>query len=120
MHYLGCDEEMRQKYMKEINESNARRDGGKRFKKHPLDVIEERFYKGKTISASKIQLEEKAKHDGEDFEIGEVVKVECVTGEKEAIVLGKSKAYPEEYDISINGYHFSVSREWLKKVEKDG
>lgn len=120
MNYLGCDEEMRQKYMREINESNAKRDGGKRFKKHPLDVIEERFYKGKTISASKTQLEEKAKHDGEDFEIGEVVKVECVTGEKEAIVLGKSKAYPEEYDISINGYHFSVSREWLKKVEKDG
>lgn len=31
MHYLGCDEEMRQKYMREINESNAKRDGGKRF-----------------------------------------------------------------------------------------
>ena len=120
MHKLGYGEEERQRVMKEINESNAKRDGGKRFKKHPLDVIEERFYKGKTISASKIQLEEKTKHDGEDFEIGEVVKVECVTGEKEAIVLGKSKAYPEEYDISINGYHFSVSREWLKKVEKDG
>lgn len=120
MNYLGCDEEMRQKYMKEINESNAKRDGGKRFKKHPLDVIEERFYKGKTFSASKTQLEEKTKHDGEDFEIGEVVKVECVTGEKEAIVLGKSKAYPEEYDISINGYHFLVSREWLKKAKKDG
>lgn len=120
MHKLGYGEKERQRVMKAINESNAKRDGGKRFKKHPLDVIEERFYKGKTISASKIQLEEKTKHDGEDFEIGEVVKVECVTGEKEAIVLGKSKAYPEEYDISINGYHFSVSREWLKKVEKDG
>ena len=118
MHKLGYGEEERQRVMKEINESNAKRDGGKRFKKHPLDVIEERFYKGKTISASKIQLEEKTKHDGEDFEIGEVVKVECVTGEKEAIVLGKSKSYPEEYDISINGYYFSVSREWLKKVEK--
>lgn len=31
MHYLGCDEKMRQEYMKEINESNAKRDGGKRF-----------------------------------------------------------------------------------------
>lgn len=120
MNYLGCDEKMRQEYMKEVNESNAKRDGGKRFKKHPLDVIEERFYKGKTISASKIQLEEKTKHDGEDFEIGEVVKVECVTGEKEAIVLGKSKAYPEEYDISINGYCFAVPRRYMKKVEKDG
>lgn len=120
MNYLGYDEEAQQRKMKEVNDDNAKRDGGKWFKKHPLDVIEERFYKGKTISASKTQLEEKTKHDGEDFEIGEVVKVECVTGEKEAIVLGKSKAYPEEYDISINGYHFSVSREWLKKVEKDG
>lgn len=120
MNYLGCDEKMRQEYMQEVNESNAKRDGGKRFKKHPLDVIEERFYKGKTISASKIKLEEKTKHDGKDFEIGEIVKVECVIGGKEAIVLGKSKAYPEEYDISINGYHFSMSREWLKKVEQDG
>lgn len=120
MNCFGYDEEARQRKMKEVNDDNAKRDGGKRFKKHPLDVIEERFYKGKTFSASKTQLEEKTKHDGEDFEIGEVVKVECVTGEKEAIVLGKSKAYPEEYDISINGYHFSVSREWLKKVEKDG
>lgn len=31
MHYFGCDEKTRQQYMKEINESNAKRDGGKRF-----------------------------------------------------------------------------------------
>ena len=116
MNYLGCDERMRQEYMKEVNESNAKRDGGKRFKKHPFDELQERICREKTFSAS--GTEEKTKHDGEDFEIGEVVKVECVTGEKEAIVLGKSKAYPEEYDISINGYHFSVSREWIKKVER--
>ena len=74
MHYLGCDEEMRQKYMKEINESNAKRDGGKRFKKHPLDVIEERFYKGKTISASKIQLEEKTKLVKEELKHWQIKK----------------------------------------------
>ena len=91
MHYFGCDEKMRQQYMKEINESNAKRDGGKRFKKHPLDVIEERFYKGKTFSASKTQLEEKTKHDEENLEIGEIVKLDCIFGEKEAIFLGKSK-----------------------------
>lgn len=118
MNYFGYDEEARQKKMKEVNDDNAKRDGGKRFKKQPLDVIEERFCKGKTFSASKTQLEEKTKHDGEDFEIGEVVKVECVTGEKEAIVLGKSKAYPEEYDISINGYYYAVPRGWMKKVER--
>ena len=91
MHYFGCDEKMRQQYMKKINESDAKRDGGKRFKKHPLDVIEERFYKEKTFSASKTQLEEKTKHDGEDFEIGEVVKVECVTGEKKLLSLASLK-----------------------------
>lgn len=116
MHKLGYGEEERQRVMKEINESNAKRDGGKRFKKHPLDVIEERFYKGKTISASKIQLEEKTKHDGEDFAIGEVVKVDCPFGEREAIVLGKSEAYPEAYDVSINGLYYAVPRGWMKKV----
>lgn len=118
MNYLGCDEKMRQEYMKEINESNAKRDGGKRFKKHPLDVIEERFYKGKTISASKIQLEEKTKHDEENLEIGEIVKLDCIFGEKEAIFLGKSKRDSEKYDVSINGLYYTVPRGWIKKVEE--
>lgn len=117
MHKLGYGEEERQRAMKEINESNAKRDGGKRFKKHPLDVIEERFYKGKTFSASKTQLEEKTKHDGEDFEIGEVIKVDCPFGKREAIVLGKSKHNPKKYDVSINGLYYTVPRGWMKKVE---
>ena len=120
MHYFGCDEKTRQQYMKEINENNAKRDGGKRFKKHPLDVIEERFYKGKTIPASKIQLEEKTKHDEENLEIGEIVKLDCIFGEKEAIFLGKSKRDSEKYDVSINGLYYTVPRGWIKKVEKDG
>ena len=36
MNYLGCDEKMRQEYMKEINESNAKRDGGRRFANEEL------------------------------------------------------------------------------------
>ena len=36
MNYFGCDEAKRQKYMKEINESNAKRDGGKRFANEEL------------------------------------------------------------------------------------
>lgn len=36
MHYLGCDEAMRQQYMKEINESNAKRDGGRQFANEEL------------------------------------------------------------------------------------
>lgn len=36
MNYLGCDEKMRQQYMKKINESNAKRDGGRRFASEEL------------------------------------------------------------------------------------
>lgn len=61
MHYLGCNEETRQKYMKEINESNAKRDGGKRFKKHPFDELQERIYRGKTFSASGTEEKENGK-----------------------------------------------------------
>lgn len=122
MHYLGCDEAMRQKYMKEINESNAKRDGGKRFAK-PQQLTVKMKYDGYTwINTHDIdkKQEEETKHDEEDFEIGEVVKVDCVSGEKEAVVLGESKDYPGEYDISINGYCFAVPRRCMKKVEKDG
>lgn len=63
MHKLGYGEEERQRVMKEINESNAKRDGGKRFKKHPLDEIEERFYKGKTFSASSTEAKQNEKSD---------------------------------------------------------
>lgn len=117
MNCFGYDEEARQRKMKEVNDDNAKRDGGKRFKKHPLDVIEERFYKGKTISASKTQLEEKTKHDEENLEIGEIVKLDCIFGEKEAIFLGKSKRDTEKYDVSINGLYYTVPRGWIKKVE---
>lgn len=121
MHYFGCDEKMRQKYMKEINESNAKRDGGKRFAK-PQQLTVKMKYDGytwiNTHDIDKKQEEEKTKHDEEDFEIGETVKVDCVTGEKEAIILGKSKTYPGEYDISIDGYYFAVPRGCMKKVEK--
>ena len=30
---IGCNEEMRQKYQREVNESNARRDGGQRVRR---------------------------------------------------------------------------------------
>lgn len=121
MHYLGCDEAMRQKYMKEINESNTKRDGGKRFAKPQqlkVKMKNEGLIWSSTHDIDKKQEEEKPKHDEEDLEIGDVVMVDCVSGEKEAVVLGKSKAYPEEYDISINGYYFAVPRRYMKKVEK--
>lgn len=61
MHYFGCDEKMRQQYMKEINESNAKRDGGKRFKKHPFDELQERICREKTFSASGTEEKEDGK-----------------------------------------------------------
>lgn len=61
MNYLGCDEKMRQQYMKEINESNAKRDGGKRFKKHPFDELQERICREKTFSASGTEEKEDGK-----------------------------------------------------------
>lgn len=61
MNYLGCDEKMRQEYMKEVNESNAKRDGGKRFKKHPFDELQERICREKTFSASGTEEKEDGK-----------------------------------------------------------
>lgn len=119
MHKLGYGEEERQRVMKEINESNAKRDGGKRFAKTQQLTVKMK-YDGytwiNTHDIDKKQEEEKTEHDEEDFEIGEVVKVDCVSGEKEAVVLGKCEAYPEEYNISINGCCFSVPRRLMKKV----
>lgn len=61
MNYLGCDEKMRQEYMKEVNESNAKRDGGKRFKKHPFDELQERICREKNFSASGTEEKEDGK-----------------------------------------------------------
>lgn len=61
MNCLGYDEEARQRKMKEINESNAKRDGGKRFKKHPFDELQERICREKTFSASGTEEKEDGK-----------------------------------------------------------
>ena len=56
MNSLGCDEKMRQQYMKEINESNAKRDGGKRFassKKDFTDSEKESLFSDREIFAIK-------------------------------------------------------------------
>lgn len=121
MHKLGYGEEERQHVMKEINESNAKRDGGKRFAKPQqlkVNMKNEGLIWSSTHDIDKKQEKEKPKHDEEDLEIGDVVKIDCVSGEKEAVILGKSEDYPEEYDISINGCCFSVPRRSMKKVEK--
>ena len=99
MNYLGCDEAMRQKYMKEINESNAKRDGGKRFADSKKESLKEFFRKS-------------------NFEIGEIVKID---GGPEAgeigIMLDPSKM-DAHYTVSINGMSTVVPITWVKKVER--
>lgn len=135
MNYLGCDEEMRQKYMKEINESNAKRDGGKRFAKHPLDEIHERFYRGETFSASGAGVEQS---DKETFKDGDKAKIiipesEIRQKEKEGDVrkaqemiitsnsIGRVVCYNtslDTYALEVAGRIVGVPAEWLEKVEK--
>lgn len=132
MNYLGCDEEMRQKYMKEINESNAKRDGGKRFAKHPLDEIHERFYRGETFSASGAGVEQS---DKETFKDGDKVKIiipeNDIRGEvdvrkaQDMIITNNSIGRVIYYNTSLDtyaleatGHIVSVPSEWLEKVEE--
>ena len=106
MNYLGCDEAMRQKYMREINESNAKRDGGKRFASSKKDFTDS-------------EKESLFRKIGEsNFEIGEIVKID---GGPEAgeigIMLDPSKMNAH-YTVSINGMSTVVPITWVKKVER--
>ena len=106
MNYLGCDEKMRQQYMKEINESNAKRDGGKRFASSKKDFTDS-------------EKESLFRKIGEsNFEIGEIVKID---GGPEAgeigIMLDPSKM-DAHYTVSINGMSTVVPITWVKKVKR--
>lgn len=133
MHKLGYGEEERQHVMKEINESNAKRDGGKRFKKHPFDELQERLYRGKTFSASGVETEQSKK---ERFKDGDKVKIiipesEIREYEKEGnaskvlemIMTSNSIGRVVYHDTSLDTYALEVAgrivgvpAEWLKKV----
>ena len=135
MHKLGYGEEERQRVMKEINKSNAKRDGGKRFAKHPLDEIHERFYRGETFSASGAGVEQS---DKETFKDGDKAKIiipesEIRQKEKEGDVrkaqemiitsnsIGRVVCYNtslDTYALEVAGRIVGVPAEWLEKVEK--
>lgn len=106
MNYFGCDEAKRQKYMKEINESNAKRDGGKRFADSKKELTD----------SEKESLKEFFRKS--NFEIGEIVKID---GGPEAgeigIMLDPSKM-DAHYTVSINGMSTVVPITWVKKVER--
>lgn len=135
MHKLGYGEEERQRVMKEINKSNAKRDGGKRFAKHLLDEIHERFYRGETFSASGAGVEQS---DKETFKDGDKAKIiipesEIRQKEKEGDVrkaqemiitsnsIGRVVCYNtslDTYALEVAGRIVGVPAEWLEKVEK--
>ena len=133
MNYLGCDEAMRQKYMKEINESNAKRDGGKRFAKHPLDEIHERFYRGKTFSASGAGVEQSDKETFKDGDKAKIIIPESEIRQKEKdgdlrkaqemIITSNSIGRViyhdnrlDTYALEVAGRIVGVPAEWLEKV----
>lgn len=135
MNYFGCDEAMRQKYMKEINESNATRDDGKRFKKHPFDELQERIYRGKTFSASGVETEQSKKEifkDGDkakiiipESEIRRYEKEGDVRKAQEMIITSNSIGRViyhdnrlDTYALEVAGRIVGVPAEWLKKVEE--
>lgn len=136
MQYFGCGEEERQKYMKEVNESNAKRDGGKRFKKHPLDEKQERLCRRKTFSASGAEAEQS---DKERFKDGDKAKIIIPEGEirraekegdairaQEMIITNNSIGRVIYHDnrldtytlLEVAGRTVGVPAEWLKKVEE--
>lgn len=141
MHYLGCDEAMRQKYMKEINESNAKRDGGKRFAKKPelkIKMNDGGIIVSHDFDASDISI--KRKREGR-FKAGDRVKItipesafrrvrderapECFAKEFKMDRANNSVGHVIYYNamlgtyvLNVRGEIAEIAGEWLKKVEE--
>lgn len=109
MHYFGCDEKTRQQYMKEINESNAKRDGGKRFANEELPAAAPAFKdmeKSDPMKNTECLLPEYLDEYFQDKKInGETVTL--VRGEK----YGK-------FALRVGDKLYYVSYEPLKKVDE--
>lgn len=125
MNYLGCDEKMRQEYMQEVNESNAKRDGGRRFAKHPLNETEKQFKVG-----DKVKIVVPTKYIGQGFsftaemdvfkssitallineKIGTVI--DCNYDNDRICTVGRI------YTVEVKDKKYKVPEEWLKKVEE--
>ena len=111
MHKLGYGEEERQRVMKEINESNAKRDGGKRFKSETVDKNFKEGDKAKIIiPESEIRRYEKE---------GDVRKVQdmIITSNSIGRVVYHDNRL-DTYALEVAGRIVGVPAEWLKKVEK--
>lgn len=109
MHKLGYGEEERQRIMKEINESNAKRDGGKRFKSETVDKNFKEGEKAKIIiPESEIRRYEKE---------GDVRKVQdmIITSNSIGRVVYHDNRL-DTYALEVAGRIVGVPAEWLKKV----
>lgn len=111
MHKLGYGEEERQHVMQEINESNAKRDGGKRFKSETVDKNFKEGDKAKVIiPESEIRRYEKE---------GDVRKVQdmIITSNSIGRVVYHDTIL-DTYALEVAGRIVSVPVEWLKRVEE--
>lgn len=111
MNYFGYDEEARQKKMKEVNDDNAKRDGGKRFKSEAVDKNFTEGDKAKIIiPESEIRRYEKE---------GDVRKVQEMIITSNSI--GRVVCYNtslDTYALEVAGRIVGVPAEWLEKVEE--
>lgn len=125
MNYLECDEKMRQEYMKEVNESNAKRDGGRRFAKHPLNETEKQFKVG-----DKVKIVVPTKYIGQGFSFtAEMDAFESsitalLINEKIGTVIdcnydnGRICTVGRIYTVEVKDKKYKVPEEWLKRAEK--
>ena len=119
MNYFGCDEAMRQKYMQEINESNAKRDGGKRFKSEAVD----KNFKKKT--EGKNDIIEHPAHYTQGIECMDYIESHKLNYARGNIIkyvtrAGLKDASKEVEDLEKARWYLDREIERVKKAKKDG
>lgn len=110
MHYFGCDEEMRQRYMKEINESNAKRDGGKRFADEELPVSAPAFKdmeKSDPMKNEECLLPEY---------LDEYFRDKKIDGETVTLIRGEKYG---KFALRVGDEIYDVLYKYLRKVDKN-
>lgn len=111
MHKLGYGEDERQRVMEEINKSNAKRDGGKRFKSETVDKIFKDGDEAKIIiPESEIRRYEK---EGDVRKVQEMI----ITSNSIGRVIYHDNRL-DTYALEVAGRIVNVPAEWLKRVEE--
>ena len=110
MHYFGCDEKTRQQYMKEINESNAKRDGGKRFANEELPTAAPVFKdmeKSDPMKNEECLLPEY---------LDEYFRDKKIDGETVTLVRGEKYG---KFALRVGDEIYDVLYKYLRKVDKE-